>query len=136
LQYVITNYFWEWAATKVPEKIKSVGFVSRSRLCHEHKMSATKNKFLFTKKKCLRKPEMFYITFDCENLNPARTRTFLCYRVQARAVQTSRSCCYRAKESLCLSSVIFPVLLSRCVTWLHVAAFNQPVMTSAGLCYY
>jgi hypothetical protein len=28
---------------KIPEKIKSVGFVSAARLCHEHKMSATTN---------------------------------------------------------------------------------------------
>jgi hypothetical protein len=38
------------AATKIPEKIKSVGFVSGARLCHEHKMSATTNNFFFAKK--------------------------------------------------------------------------------------
>jgi hypothetical protein len=35
---------------KIPEKIKSVGFVSGARLCHEHKMSATTNNFFFVKK--------------------------------------------------------------------------------------
>jgi hypothetical protein len=38
------------AAAKIPEKIKSVGFVSGARLCHEHKMSATTNNFFLAKK--------------------------------------------------------------------------------------
>jgi hypothetical protein len=38
---------WEGAATRIPEKIKSVGFVSGARLCHEHKMRATTNNFFF-----------------------------------------------------------------------------------------
>jgi hypothetical protein len=63
------------AATKTPEKFKSVGFVSGARLCHEYKMSATTSNFFFAKKNGPRKPEMFYITFDCYHLNPARTRT-------------------------------------------------------------
>jgi hypothetical protein len=46
---LISNCFWEGAATKTPEKIKSVGFVSGARLCHEHKMSATTNSFSFAK---------------------------------------------------------------------------------------
>jgi hypothetical protein len=50
LQGVISNYFWEGAATKITEKIKSVGFVSEARLCHEHKMIATTNNFFFAKK--------------------------------------------------------------------------------------
>jgi hypothetical protein len=50
LEGVISNYFWKGAATKIPEKIKSVGFVSGARQCHEHKMSATTNKFFFAKK--------------------------------------------------------------------------------------
>jgi hypothetical protein len=37
-------------ATKIPEKIKSVGFVSGARLCHEHKMSATTNNVFLAKK--------------------------------------------------------------------------------------
>jgi hypothetical protein len=45
----ISNYFWEGAAIKISEKTKSVGFVSGARLCHEHKMSATTNNFLFAK---------------------------------------------------------------------------------------
>jgi hypothetical protein len=36
---------------KIPEKIKSVGFVSGAQLCHEHKMMATTNNFFFAKKK-------------------------------------------------------------------------------------
>jgi hypothetical protein len=40
---------WEGAATKIPEKIKSVGFVSGARLRHEHKMSAATNIFFFAK---------------------------------------------------------------------------------------
>jgi hypothetical protein len=38
------------AATDIPEKISSVGFVSRARLCHEHKIRATTNNFFFAKK--------------------------------------------------------------------------------------
>jgi hypothetical protein len=50
------------AATKIPEKMKSVRFVSGARLCHEQKMSETANNFFFEKKKKNdpRKPEMFY----------------------------------------------------------------------------
>jgi hypothetical protein len=47
---VIWNYFWEGAAMKIPEKIKSVGFVSQARLCHEHKISANTNNVFFAKK--------------------------------------------------------------------------------------
>jgi hypothetical protein len=47
---VNSNYFWEGAAKNTPEKIKSVGFVSGARLCHEHKVSATTNNFFFAKK--------------------------------------------------------------------------------------
>jgi hypothetical protein len=53
---VISNDSWEGAATKIPDKIKSVGSVSGTRLCHEHEMSATGNNFLFA-----RKPEMFFL---------------------------------------------------------------------------
>jgi hypothetical protein len=49
------NYFWEGAATKIPEKIKSVEFVSGAWQCHEHKMSPTTDT-LFAKKK--KKKEM------------------------------------------------------------------------------
>jgi hypothetical protein len=42
---VISNYFWEGEAAKMPEKIKSVGFVSGARPCHEHKMSTPTNNF-------------------------------------------------------------------------------------------
>jgi hypothetical protein len=34
---VIPNYFWDGAATKIAEKIKSVGFVSGAWLYHENK---------------------------------------------------------------------------------------------------
>jgi hypothetical protein len=47
----IPKYFLEGAATKIPEKMKSVGFVSGARLCHEHKMSVTTNDILFAKKR-------------------------------------------------------------------------------------
>jgi hypothetical protein len=80
---------WEGPATKIPEKIKPVGFVSEARLCHKHQMSATTNKFLFAEKNDTRKPEMFYITPACYNLKQARTRPgtehYLSYRAQARA---------------------------------------------------
>jgi hypothetical protein len=46
-------------ATKIPEEIKSVGFVSGARLYHEHKMSATTNTFSSRKKNGPRKPEIF-----------------------------------------------------------------------------
>jgi hypothetical protein len=35
---------------KIPEKIKLVGFVTRTRPCHKHKMSATTDNFFFAKK--------------------------------------------------------------------------------------
>jgi hypothetical protein len=50
LQGVIPNYFSEGAATKITQKIKSVGFVSGARLCHDQKISATTNNFFFVKK--------------------------------------------------------------------------------------
>jgi hypothetical protein len=57
---ITSNYFWEGAATKIPKKIKSVGFVSGARLCHEHKMRATTNNFSLRKKNGPRKPGMFF----------------------------------------------------------------------------
>jgi hypothetical protein len=60
---------------KILEKNKSVGIASAARLCHEHNMSATTNKFSLRKQNGLRKPETFCKTFDCYHLNPARTRT-------------------------------------------------------------
>jgi hypothetical protein len=39
------------AATKIPEKIQSVGFVSGARQCYEHNMSGTTNNFIFAEKK-------------------------------------------------------------------------------------
>jgi hypothetical protein len=42
------------AATKIPQKIKLVGFVFGARLCHEHKMSTTANNFFFAKKRMAR----------------------------------------------------------------------------------
>jgi hypothetical protein len=46
--------------------------------------------FSFRKNNGPRKPEMFYITFDCYNLNPARTRTLsVLPGPRPRSVQTS-----------------------------------------------
>jgi hypothetical protein len=72
---VISNCFWEEAATKISEKIKSVRFVSGAWQCHEHKMSATASNFLFAKKEWPEKARNVLKTFDCYNLNQARTRT-------------------------------------------------------------
>jgi hypothetical protein len=47
---IATRGLWEGASTKIPEKIKSVGFVSGARQCYEQKMSATTNNFFFVKK--------------------------------------------------------------------------------------
>jgi hypothetical protein len=69
------DLFLGGAATKIPEKIQSVIFVSGSRLYHEHKMSATTKSFSLQKKNGPRKPEIFYTMFDCYDLNRARTRT-------------------------------------------------------------
>jgi hypothetical protein len=66
--------FWEEAATKIPEKITTVLYVSAARLSQEHKMSATTNSFFFRKTNGPRKPEMFSATFDCcyfDQANPA-----------------------------------------------------------------
>jgi hypothetical protein len=41
--------FWEAAATKVPEKIRSAGFVSGARLCYEREMIATRIIFYLRK---------------------------------------------------------------------------------------
>jgi hypothetical protein len=38
-----------WAATKIPEKIKSVGFISGVSI-QQHRMSATTNNFFFARK--------------------------------------------------------------------------------------
>jgi hypothetical protein len=48
---------------KIPVKIKSVGFVSGARLCHEHKMSVTTSNFFFAKKEWPEKVRnvLFYI---------------------------------------------------------------------------
>jgi hypothetical protein len=40
---VLSRTSSERVATKIPEKIKSVGFVLGARLCHEHKVRATTN---------------------------------------------------------------------------------------------
>jgi hypothetical protein len=62
---------------KIPETIKSVGFVSGDQLCHGRKMRATRNKFLLRKKK--ERPDtdskvLFYVllqTFEPgEDTNP------------------------------------------------------------------
>jgi hypothetical protein len=42
--------FMGGTSTRIPKKIKSVGFVFGARLCHEHKMSATTNNFFIAKK--------------------------------------------------------------------------------------
>jgi hypothetical protein len=68
---VISNCFWEGAATNILEETKSVGLLSGTRLCHERKMSATTDNFFFAKKNGPKKPEMFYITFDCYHLKQA-----------------------------------------------------------------
>jgi hypothetical protein len=49
LKGVISNRFWETAATNIPEEILSVRFASAARLCHGHKVSAATNKFLRAK---------------------------------------------------------------------------------------
>jgi hypothetical protein len=57
--------FWDGAAVKIPEKIKSVGFVFGARLCHERKVSATTCNFSLRKRDDPSKPEMYYFAFDC-----------------------------------------------------------------------
>jgi hypothetical protein len=60
---------------KSPRKSSRWDFVSEARLCHKRKMNATTNNIFFVKKNGPRKPEMFYIKFDCYHLNQTRTRT-------------------------------------------------------------
>jgi hypothetical protein len=57
------SLLWEGAATKIPEKIKSVGIVSGARLCHGHRMTATRNNFFFAKKQWPEKAQnvIFYV---------------------------------------------------------------------------
>jgi hypothetical protein len=45
-----SNYFYEGAAMKIPEKIKSMGYISGVRVCHEDEMRATTRNFFFAKK--------------------------------------------------------------------------------------
>jgi hypothetical protein len=42
---------------KITKKIKSVGFVSRAQLCHEHKVGATTNNVSFVKKEWRKKAQ-------------------------------------------------------------------------------
>jgi hypothetical protein len=51
---VFSRCFWDGAATKIPEKIKSVGFVSGARLYHEHELRKTTDNFIFEKKRVAR----------------------------------------------------------------------------------
>jgi hypothetical protein len=71
----ISNYFRVRKTTKIPAKIKSVGFTSGVRLCQEHKMKENTNNFFSVEKKNpLSMPAMFYTTSDRYHLNQARTR--------------------------------------------------------------
>lgn len=49
-------------------------FVSRDRQCHENKLNASTNNLSLRSKNILRKPDMFYITFNCYNFNQAQAR--------------------------------------------------------------
>jgi ribosomal protein L31E len=84
----LSRTIFERTATKIPEKIKLVGFVSRAQLCHEER-SAHLRIFLCRKKNGLIKPKMFYIMFDYYNLNYAQTqprpKLYLCYQGWAHA---------------------------------------------------
>jgi hypothetical protein len=59
---------------KSPEKIKSVGFVSGARLCHEHKRAQLRIIFSL-RKRMAGESTKCSIAFECYNLNQARTRT-------------------------------------------------------------
>jgi hypothetical protein len=49
-KFVSRNISGRVAVTKIPEIIKSVGFVSGAQLCHEHEMSTTINTFFIAEK--------------------------------------------------------------------------------------
>jgi hypothetical protein len=101
LQGGISNYFWEGAATKIPEKIKSVGFVSGARQCHEHKMSATTNNLFFVKKEWPKKARNFWLLSFEPGPNPN-----IIYAARARSVQTSTSMC-RYRICACVGRTFF-----------------------------
>jgi hypothetical protein len=73
----------EGTAVKIPEKIKSVGFVSTAWQCQQHKRSAIINSIIFTKNRWLEKAQnvlysltaIFWITLGPEH--------YLCYQAQA-----------------------------------------------------
>jgi hypothetical protein len=71
------------AATKIPDEIKSVGFVSAARLCHEHKMSASTYNFFFAKKELPEKARN--VLYSVWLLIWTRPEHYLCYQAQAQA---------------------------------------------------
>jgi hypothetical protein len=59
----MSNCFWEGPGTKIPGKIKAVGFASGTQPCHQHKMSASTYNFLLRKRTTRESPKSFYVTF-------------------------------------------------------------------------
>jgi hypothetical protein len=67
---VISDYFWEEEALKIPEKIWSMGFVSRARLLREK--DGSNYEWIFFAKKWPKKVRMFNITFHCLSFEPGQ----------------------------------------------------------------
>jgi hypothetical protein len=88
LQGVISNYFWEEAAKKIPEKIKLVGFVSGARQCHKHEMRATMNNFFFVKKEWPKKAPNVLYNVSLLSFEPGPDPNIIC---ATRPRQTSNS---------------------------------------------
>jgi hypothetical protein len=83
---------------KSAEKIKSVWFFSRARLCQEDKVKVTA--IFLRRNNCQIQHEIFYIKFDCSYSNQARTRPdpniICCYQAQTRT-DPNIICCYQAR---------------------------------------
>jgi hypothetical protein len=94
------------AATKIPEKIKSVGFVSGVRLCHEHKMSATTNNFLFAKQEWPEKAGDVLYIFWLLSFEPGPDPNIICATRPRPALGPGRAWA-RAKQVLIHSFSIY-----------------------------
>jgi hypothetical protein len=72
--------------TKIPEKIKPVGFVSGALLYHEHKMSATTDNFFFAKKEWPKKARnVLFSRLIAIIWTRSEPEHYLCYQVRPRA---------------------------------------------------
>jgi hypothetical protein len=80
-------------AIKIPEKIKSVGFVSGAQLCHVHWMSAAMNNSFFAKNEWPEKPRNVLYNVWLQSSEPGPDPNIIC-AIRHRPVQTSITSLY------------------------------------------